>query len=311
MNNQQHYQIGITENLSQSAYYLLFSLVDESMLSQAVEVLAEEIDGQSVILGLGEALMDKNNDVFYHPYKAKGNAIKLAPEEKGYDLALWVKANDLGDLFHRVNNLIQQLAPAFEVKDIVQGITHHFYEKDGDMINHGLDEFEDGTENPQGNDITLTAIADHGASYWSLQKWQHDFSKLNRMQRNEKERLIGRSLEDNHEFDDNEPQAHVKRTGQESFEPEAFLWRRSMPWIEQSNQTLIGGLMFSSFAASFYPFDAQFNRMVGNEDDIIDGVFKFSKVCYSAFFYCPPMKDNQVDLSCLLAFQVNEVAKES
>ncbi|MCF6765291.1 Dyp-type peroxidase [Thiotrichales bacterium 19S3-7] len=303
MNNHKHYQIGITENLSQSAYYVLFSLVEPSKLQQAMTVLLEEVDGQSVILGLGEALMANIDDVFYHPYQAKGNALKLAPESKGYDLALWIKANDLGDLFHRVSAFISQLKPAFEVQDIVQGITHHFYEKDNQMVNHGLDEFEDGTENPQGADVEKTAISDSGASYWSLQKWQHDFDKLKQMQRHEKERLIGRSLQDNHEFDDNQAYAHVARTAQESFEPEAFIWRRSMPWIDSLNQKLVGGLMFSSFAHSFYPFDVQFNRMLGNEDEISDGVFEFSKVIYTAFFYCPPMKDNQLDLSTFLHAQ--------
>lgn len=125
----------------------------------------------------------------------------------------------------------------------------------------------------------------NGASLWSLQKWQHDFQSLSQIAKGQKERLIGRSLDDNREFSDNEPFAHTKRTAQESFSPEAFMWRRSMPWV---NEKFEGGLMFSSFASSFYPFEAQFNRMSGNEDGIVDGLFKFSKILYTSFFFTPP-----------------------
>ncbi|MCF6767441.1 Dyp-type peroxidase [Thiotrichales bacterium 19S11-10] len=293
------YQFGITEELTSSAYYLIFSLKEKTKLSQVLFFLKENIDGQTVILGLGEALMEGSSSVFYHPYKAKANQKELAPEEKGYDLALWVKSNDMGNLFHRVNYLIKGVADAFILKDIVQGVTHKFTKKDDQTVNHGLDGFEDGTENPQGDEIITTAINDNGESFWSLQKWQHNFNHYNKLTNQEKEALIGRSLEDNHEFEDNLDKAHVSRTAQESFDPQATIWRRSMPWVKETASGLEGGLMFSSFAHSFYPFDAQFNRMAGNEDDITDGVFEFSDILYTAFFYCPPIKNNQVDFSVL------------
>ena len=132
-----------------------------------------------------------------------------------------------------------------------------------------------------------------GSSYWVVQKWQHDFNWLDRAPQHAKEEIIGRSLDGNREFSDNPVSAHVKRTAQESFVPEAFMWRRSMPWV---NDELKGGLMFSCFATSFYPFEAQFARMTGEEDGVVDGLFKFSRVKQTVFLWCPPFAKGRLKL---------------
>ena len=69
--------------------------------------------------------------------------------------------------------------------------------------------------------------------------------------------------------------AHVKRSAQESFEPEAFILRRSMPWAEGAR----GGLNFVAFGKSFDAFEAQLKRMAGAEDGITDVLsFRLQKV---------------------------------
>ncbi|MBX9754991.1 MAG: Dyp-type peroxidase, partial [Pseudomonadaceae bacterium] len=94
------------------------------------------------------------------------------------------------------------------------------------------------------------------------------------------------------ELDDAPESAHVKRTAQESFEPEAFVLRRSMPWASAGQ----AGFMFSAFGCSVAAFEAQLKRMVGAEDGIVDGLFQFTRPLTGSYFWCPPLKDGKLDL---------------
>jgi len=89
--------------------------------------------------------------------------------------------------------------------------------------------------------------------------------------------------------------AHVKRTAQESFDPEAFILRRSMPWSEGTR----GGLNFVAFGKSFDAYEAQLKRMVGAEDGITDALFKFTLPISGSYFWCPPMQRGKLDLRAL------------
>ena len=89
--------------------------------------------------------------------------------------------------------------------------------------------------------------------------------------------------------------AHVKRTAQESFSPEAFVLRRSMPWFEGSE----GGLYFVAFAHTLDAFEAQLRRMVGKEDAITDGLFRFSRPVSGGYYWCPPVQGVRLDLRAL------------
>ena len=53
-------------------------------------------------------------------------------------------------------------------------------------------------------------------------------------------------MSDNEELEDAPESAHVKRTAQEDFEPEAFVVRRSMPWADATSE----GLEFVAFGAT-------------------------------------------------------------
>ncbi|MCK4710133.1 MAG: Dyp-type peroxidase, partial [Gammaproteobacteria bacterium] len=100
---------------------------------------------------------------------------------------------------------------------------------------------------------------------------------------------------DNEEFDEAPESAHVKRSAQENFSPEAFMLRRSMPWAEGMS----GGLNFVAFGHNFDAFEAVMNRMSGNEDGIPDALFNFTRPLSGSYFWCPPMKGGEVDLSVL------------
>ena len=115
------------------------------------------------------------------------------------------------------------------------------------------------------------------------------------MPSSEQDNTFGRRRSDNKELEDAPESAHVKRTAQESFDPEAFVVRRSMPWADETRC----GLVFTAFGTSFDAFEAQFRRMLGVEDGIADALFKFTRPLTGAYFWCPPVKGKKLDLSAL------------
>ena len=129
--------------------------------------------------------------------------------------------------------------------------------------------YEDGTENPHNEHAIVVAIAEDGGSFVATQQWLHHFDRLQTMSQAEKDDMIGRRQSDNEELGDAPISAHVKRTAQENFEPEAFVLRRSMPWSAGAE----AGFYFVAFATSFEAFEAQLRRMSGAEDGITDALF--------------------------------------
>jgi putative iron-dependent peroxidase len=164
-----------------------------------------------------------------------------------------------------------------------------------------LSGYVDGTENPQGDDAVEAALVDgagaglDGGSFVAAQQWVHDLSHLKAMPQPEQDDIIGRRLSDNEEFDAAPPSAHVKRTAQESFDPEAFIVRRSLPWADASGE----GLMFVAFGRTLDAYEVQMRRMVGEEDGIIDGLFRFSRPLSGSYFWCPPVSGGKLDLSAI------------
>jgi hypothetical protein len=139
--------------------------------------------------------------------------------------------------------------------------------------------FEDGTENPKGDNAIAAGIVQgkgdgmNGSSFVAVQQWVHNFARFDALSPTEQDHSIGRRKSDNQELPDAPASAHVKRTAQESFEPEAFVLRRSMPW----GDGVQGGLNFVAFGKSFDAFEAQLKRMVGAEDGIVDGLFQLQR----------------------------------
>ena len=111
----------------------------------------------------------------------------------------------------------------------------------------------------------------------------------------EQDHIMGRRKSDNEELDDAPLSAHVKRTAQESFSPEAFIVRRSMPWIEGDR----AGLMFTAFGHSFNAFEAQLRRRGGLQDGIVDGLYRMSRRITGGYYLCPPLQDGRLDLRAL------------
>ena len=125
-----------------------------------------------------------------------------------------------------------------------------------------------------------------------MPQWVHELRHFSALPQGEQDHIIGRRKADNEELDDAPPSAHTKRTAQESFDPEAFVVRRSMPFADPAGE----GLMFVAFGKSLDAFEAQLRRMVGLDDGIPDALFRFSRPVTGGYYWCPPVRDGRLNL---------------
>lgn len=300
-------QTGILDAVPAHARHLFFNLqpnVGASAVRAALAAFGAIANGRDVVAGVGAhtvALLGARI-VGLRPFAALctngQEAITIPCTQTA--LWCWLRSDaqaDAGDLLHRGRYIERLLAPAFTLDQAL------------DVFRHGsgrdLTGYEDGTENPQGDAARAVAFVQDGevgvkvrvkaGSFAAFQQWQHDFTAFDAMPAAAQDDAIGRRKSDNEELEDAPASAHVKRTAQESFEPEAFVLRRSMPWVEGAR----AGLAFLAFGNSFDAFEAQLRRMAGLEDGIVDALFQFSRPVSGAYFWCPPVRDETLDLRVL------------
>jgi len=287
------FQPGILQPIPAQACYLNFEVSPQARIQAVIEVL-KLINTENTVVGIGQSLLGHLGKSIsgmksMPAQSANGITIPSTP----VDLWCWLRGDDRGELLHRARRACQLLSPVFVLKDTLDAFRY------ADC--RDISGYIDGTENPQDDDAIAAAIVSgndsglDGSSFVAVQRWRHNLDRFESFSQKHQDDIIGRHREDNVEFDGSPDSAHVKRTAQESFEPEAFMLRRSMPW----SKGLETGLMFVAFGASFYSFETQLNRMMGNEDGITDGLFEFSEVRESSYFWCPPVTGNQLLLSSL------------
>ncbi|MCO5108653.1 MAG: Dyp-type peroxidase [Burkholderiaceae bacterium] len=277
-----------------AARYLSFVVTPGADSRGALKTLATLVDGERCVAGLGASLVASLGARIagLHSFPAL-QSTRLTIPSTPTDLWLWLRGDDAGELFHRSRRIEDALAPAFQLVDLTSAFRHG----DGD----DLTGYEDGTENPKDDEAVAAAIvaeggaAPAGSSFVAVQRWVHRFDLFEAMSPQEQDATFGRRRDDNEEIDDAPPSAHVKRTAQESFDPTAFVVRRSMPWSDGRR----AGLVFVSFGKSFDAFIAQLKRMAGLEDGIEDGLFRFTRPETGGYYWCPPVREGRLDLSAL------------
>lgn len=294
------YQPGIFEGVPPVARYVLFNLAeqggDAQSIKDALGRLSPLANGSDLVVGLGPSLVAALGATVpgLHEFPdLSGHGVKV-PSTPG-TLWCWVRGDDLGNLLHLTRKVQKALAPAFVMRHVVDAFRHALGES-----GHGRDltGYEDGTENPSGAAAEEAAFAQgqgegmDGSSFVAVQQWVHDLDAFEALADADRDNHFGRRLSDNEELEDSPTSAHVKRTAQESFDPEAFMLRRSMPWM----MSMQAGLMFVAFGKSLYAFEAQMKRMAGQEDGITDAMFAISRPVTGAYFWCPPMRDGRLDL---------------
>ena len=205
----------------------------------------------------------------------------------------WLRGEERGEIVLHAREIEKILAPAFETSGVIDAFKHR----------RGLDltGYEDGTENPKGKKAAGAAIVQDkrpglaGASFAAVQQWVHDLDKFAAMPRKDQDNTMGRRKTDNKELGNAPPSAHVKRSEQESFSPEAFVLRRSMPWADATR----AGLVFVAFGKSLDAFEAQLRRMVGAEDGTADALFRFTRPVTGVYLWCPPVRKGRIDLRAI------------
>lgn len=287
-------QTGILEAVPAFARYLEFRLIPDADSRPVLKDIAVGDWANGNVIGFGPGLL-KSLDLSIpglRSFPAMSGPGCETPSSQT-DIWCWVRGSDRGEIVHEGRELIHALSAAFECEHILDGFRY----------GTGLDltGYEDGTENPEGDAaieaaiVTEEGIGLDGSSFVSTQQWVHQLTHFESFPQETRDHIIGRRLSDNEELDDAPASAHVKRTAQESFTPEAFILRRSMPWADANGE----GLMFVSFGKSLDAFEAQLSRMTGQEDGVIDGLFRFSRPISGSHFWCPPTRDGKLDLSAL------------
>jgi len=291
------FQPGILAPIPAAARHLQFHLApgqDPEAMRATLERLAASVDGEHVVLGIGLPLVAALGRCVpgLHDFPAYQSAAVDIPATPTA-LWCWLRGEDRGTLLHQGRDIERLLAPAFH---LTQNLEAFRYENSLDLTG-----YEDGTENPQGEAALAAAFTRDqepgldGGSIAALQQWVHDLDRFQTLTPLEQDHSFGRRKADNEEIEDAPESAHVKRTAQEDFEPEAFVLRRSMPWSDCGRS----GLMFLAFGRDARAFEAQLRRMTGQDDGILDALFRFTRPLTGAYFWCPPMLQGRPDLRLL------------
>lgn len=284
------FQTAILAPVPSNALVLTFGLAPGDA-REALARVRELAADPAVILGLGAPLLAAAGRPLagLRAFPALAGPGCAFPSTQG---ALWARltGDDPGAALHGARALRAALGDAFRVDEEVSLFVH--------AGGRDLSGYEDGTENPKGDDAVAAAIVSgegeglDGASFLSAQRWVHDLARLERLSPEARDHVIGRRLDDNEEIDDAPAYAHVKRSAQESFDPPAFLVRRSMPFGGAGEH----GLYFLSFASSLDPFERILRRMAGLEDGVVDGLLRFSRAVTGGHYWCPPVLGDRYDL---------------
>ena len=284
-------QKGILAPVPQLARYLSFTIAPGKNPAGSLRNLCKLADGEKTVVGLGQSLVRAlGREVpgleVFPSYAAPGFDVPSTP----VSLWCWLRGNDRGELVHRARTIVQSVAPSLQLQHTIDGFRY----KSG----FDLSGYEDGTENPKGVAAVKAAVVAgqgtglDGGSFAAVQQWVHNLDTLEAMTSKKQDHTIGRRKRDNKELGKAPASAHVKRTAQESFNPTAFIVRRSMPWADAHQ----AGLVFAAFGNSFDAFDVLLRRMVGAEDGIVDALFTFTRPISGSYFWCPPMKNGRLDL---------------
>jgi putative iron-dependent peroxidase len=287
-------QRGILVEIPAHARYVFYELVPGVDAKEALAELSDIDVGADLVIGLGPSLVWAAGSAVaglhaHPPMIGPGVAIPSTP----YALLAWHRGEDRGDIVLAARELEDDLGDFFEVAMVVDGFR---YGEGRDLTGYLI-----GTKNPKGDDAIAAALVSgavpgmKGSSFVAVSKWDYDLDAFYDAPETERDLIVGRRLDDDTEIDDAPESAHMKRTAQESFEPEAFVLRRSMSWADEDGE----GQVFVAFGKSFDAYEGLLRRMVGLEDGLVDALFTFTRPVTGSYFWCPPIADGALDLRAL------------
>jgi porphyrinogen peroxidase len=211
--------------------------------------------------------------------------------------ALWVfvRGDERGIVLDRAMAIQRKLGAGWRVLEEVDAFRYRG--------GRDLTGYEDGTENPKDDAATEAALVAtggdglDGGSFVAVQTYVHDLERFHGYDAAARDAIIGRRIDTNEEIPDAVATAHVKRSAQESYDPPAFMLRRSMPWGGLRQH----GLYFIAYVESLGRFERVLHRMAGLEDGEVDGLLGITRAISGGYYFCPPMTGDrrELDLRCL------------
>ncbi len=286
-------QTGILAPVPAHARFMYFDLKQPEVAAAALMKLNERNWTEDVI-GLGADLLTHlGADIPELACFPQFEQAKVEIPITQRSLLVILRGQDAGDLIVRGGLIQASLSPAFALRDCENAFK---YQNSRDLTG-----YIDGTENPEERAAEVALISSgtkgvDGGSIVVVQTFEHDLGRFQSLEQSQKDDVIGRRLSDNEEFDEAPETAHVKRAAQESFDPEAFLLRRSMPYQRGPES----GLVFVAYATSLQPYTMILRRMVGAEDGKVDQLFTFTTPKTGGVYFCPPVEQERLDLSAVL-----------
>jgi len=268
---------------------LTFRIAPEGDVRKALENLRKGYPVDCGVFGVGEPTVLALGRTIegLRTFPAMSGAACSVPSTQDA-LCFLLRGPDRGVVFDWTQDIRELVSPAFVLSDSNDTFVY--------QNNRDLTRFEDGTENPKGDQAVAAAIRSDGSSFLVVQRWIHDLTRFRAFEQERREMLIGRRADSNEEIEDAPPSAHVKRAAQEDYDPPAFMVRRSMPWANATSE----GLEFIAHVESLDRYERVLHRMVGHDDGIVDGLFSFSRPVTGGFYWCPPVTGTRLDLSALL-----------
>jgi len=102
------------------ARYITFSILDKDKIATTLKSLAEYIDLEHTVIGLGHELI-KSIDAEISGLRVlpAQNVGEIEVPSTPDDLWLWLRGSDRGELFHRSRKIEEICLPAFEITSAV------------------------------------------------------------------------------------------------------------------------------------------------------------------------------------------------
>lgn len=203
-----------------------------------------------------------------------------------HDLWCWIHGPGPDAVFDVARSITRELAGLATVATEQPTFVYH--------ASQDLTGFEDGTENPpidEALDVATVGAGQPGAgsSVVLLQRWVHDLDRFGALPVAEQEEVIGRTLADSEELDDERqpPTSHVSRVVIEDDDgDELEVFRRSTAFGGVSEH----GLQFVAFSADQDRLQRMLEQMAGVGDGIRDRLTEFSTPTGTAWYVAPPVE---------------------
>jgi len=202
------------------------------------------------------------------------------------DLLFHIRAERADMCFEFERLLLDALGSSVAVEDEVQGFR---YFDSRDLLG-----FVDGTENPTGGSLPLSALIQRdepdfeGGSYVVVQKYLHDLAAWNVLDTSTQEAIIGRTKADNVELDDGGKRKSHKslNTIVDAEGVEHDILRDNMPFGRPGHSEF--GTYFIGYARNLWVIEKMLQNMfLGDPEGDYDRILDFSKAVTGTTFFVP------------------------